>query len=96
MDDIDFIVGALLEIPAEGARVGPTSRCIIADSFYRYKTGDRFFYDIQGQPSSFSAGKHILYEKYQSTYKLLFKKFVIRTIGSYKKIEFWSCYLCHF
>lgn len=57
MDDIDFIVGALLEAPVKGAKVGPTSRCIIADSFYRYKVGDRFFYDVPDQPGSFTAGR---------------------------------------
>jgi len=59
VDDIDFIVGALLEIPAEGAKVGPTARCIIADSFYRYKVGDRFFYDVRGQPGSFTPGMSV-------------------------------------
>ncbi|XP_015373366.1 PREDICTED: peroxidase-like [Diuraphis noxia] len=54
VDDIDFIVGALLEIPAEGSKIGLTSRCIIADNFYRQKIGDRFFYDILGQPGSFT------------------------------------------
>lgn len=57
VDDIDFIVGAVLETPVEGAKLGPTSRCITADSFYRYKVGDRFFYDVQDQPGSFTAGK---------------------------------------
>ncbi|XP_060842044.1 peroxidase-like [Rhopalosiphum padi] len=54
VDDIDFIVGALLEMPAEGSKVGPTSQCIIADNFYRQKIGDRFFYDVRGQPGSFT------------------------------------------
>jgi len=58
VDDIDFIVGALLEMPAEGSKVGLTSRCIIADNFYRQKIGDRFFYDILGQPGSFTPGRH--------------------------------------
>ncbi|XP_050547915.1 peroxidase-like, partial [Daktulosphaira vitifoliae] len=55
VNDIDFIVGALLEIPAKGAKVGPTSRSILAESFYRYKNGDRFFYDVLGQPGSFTS-----------------------------------------
>lgn len=58
MDDIDFIVGALLEMPAEGSKVGPTSQCIIADNFYRQRIGDRFFYDIRGQPGSFTSGMY--------------------------------------
>lgn len=57
MEDIDLVVGLLLEKPSDGAMVGPTTRCIIADSFYRFKAGDRFFYDVQGQPGSFTPGK---------------------------------------
>jgi len=43
-------------VPEEGSMVGPTTRCILSDSFFRYKYGDRFFYDVQGQPGSFSQG----------------------------------------
>ncbi|VVC27285.1 Hypothetical protein CINCED_3A000564 [Cinara cedri] len=52
--DIDFIVGAILEKPRSGSMVGPTTACVIGDTFYRFKAGDRFFYDIQGQPGSFT------------------------------------------
>lgn len=55
MDDVDFIVGALLEIPEDDALVGNTTRCIIADFFYRSRVGDRFFYDNDEQ---FSKGKN--------------------------------------
>jgi len=51
------MVGILLEKHSDGAIVGPTARCIISDAFYRYKVGDRFFYDVQGQPGSFTKGK---------------------------------------
>lgn len=54
--DIDYIVGALLEKPRNGSMVGPSTACIIGDSFYRFKHGDRFFYDILGQPGSFTSG----------------------------------------
>lgn len=54
--DIDLIVGSLLEKPAEGAMVGETARCIIADGFYRIRYGDRLFCDVQGQPGSFTQG----------------------------------------
>lgn len=56
MNDIDLMVGILLEKHSDGAIVGPTAQCIIADGFYRYKSGDRFFYDVQGQPGSFTKG----------------------------------------
>lgn len=58
VNDIDLIVGLLLEKICDGAIVGPTTRCLIADGFYRYKAGDRFFYDVQGQPGSFTPGKY--------------------------------------
>ncbi|XP_060841527.1 peroxidase-like [Rhopalosiphum padi] len=54
VDDIDFIVGALLETPEDDALVGNTSRCIIGDFFYRSRVGDRFFYDTKGQSGQFS------------------------------------------
>lgn len=54
VNDIDLMVGLLLEKHCDGAIVGPTTRCLIADGFYRYKAGDRFFYDVQGQPGSFT------------------------------------------
>ncbi|XP_025194619.1 peroxidase-like [Melanaphis sacchari] len=54
VNDIDLMVGILLEKHSLGAIVGPTAQCIIADGFYRYKAGDRFFYDVQGQPGSFN------------------------------------------
>ncbi|XP_001946575.2 peroxidase [Acyrthosiphon pisum] len=54
VDDIDFIVGALLETPENDSLVGNTSRCIIGDFFYRSRVGDRFFYDNEGQSGQFS------------------------------------------
>lgn len=57
MEDIDLIVGLLLEKISDGAIVGPTTQCLIADNFYRYKAGDRFFYDVLGQPGSFTPSK---------------------------------------
>lgn len=54
VDDIDFIVGALLETPEDDSFVGNTTRCIIGDFFYRSRIGDRFFYDNEGQSGQFS------------------------------------------
>ncbi|KAK3850067.1 hypothetical protein Pcinc_043201 [Petrolisthes cinctipes] len=45
---------AISERHASGAILGPTFRCIVADQFARLKQGDRFFYDLGGQPTSFS------------------------------------------
>ncbi|CAI6343920.1 unnamed protein product [Macrosiphum euphorbiae] len=52
--DIDLLVGALLEPPVDGGTVGPTAQCILADVFYRIRFGDRFFFDVRGQPGSYS------------------------------------------
>jgi len=49
-------VGALLEPPVDGGTVGPTAQCILADVFYRIRFGDRFFFDVRGQPGSYSLG----------------------------------------
>ncbi|XP_050540458.1 peroxidase-like isoform X2 [Daktulosphaira vitifoliae] len=53
VEDIDLIVGMLLELPQSHARVGPTARCVLADGFYRYRYGDRFFFNVKGQSGSF-------------------------------------------
>jgi len=46
----------LLEPLVDDAMVGETARCIIADGFLRIRYGDRFFFDVEGQPGSFSKG----------------------------------------
>lgn len=56
-DDIDLIVGAVAEVPAEDSILGPTLRCIIGEQMLRTKNGDRFFYDIVGKPHSFKESK---------------------------------------
>lgn len=50
----------LLEKKINDSMVGPTGSCVIADGFRRIRNGDRFFYDVQGQPGSFTSG---LYNK---------------------------------
>ncbi|XP_060850509.1 peroxidase-like isoform X1 [Rhopalosiphum padi] len=57
VDDIDLLVGALLEPPVDGGTVGQTAQCLLADVFYRIRYGDRFFVDVSGQPGSFSIDK---------------------------------------
>nr|CAH0100262.1 unnamed protein product [Daphnia galeata] len=58
VDDIDLYIGCLLEnhitVFKSGALMGPTALCIAANQFQRTKNGDRFFYDIGGQPHSFT------------------------------------------
>lgn len=52
--DVDYIVGGLLERKIPGTLTSPSFHCVIAEAFYRYKFGDRFFYEFGGQPGSFS------------------------------------------
>ncbi|XP_046649809.1 peroxidase-like [Daphnia pulicaria] len=58
VDDIDLYIGALLEnhltVYQSGALMGPIALCITANQFQRTKNGDRYFYDIGGQPHSFT------------------------------------------
>lgn len=56
VESIDLIVGSLLEPLVPDGMIGETSRCILADGFFRIRYGDRFFCDVQGQPGSFTDG----------------------------------------
>jgi len=46
VDDIDLYVGGFLERRHLDSILGPTFKCIIADTFARLKIGDRLFYDL--------------------------------------------------
>ncbi|KOX80149.1 Peroxidasin like protein [Melipona quadrifasciata] len=52
--DIDLYTGALAELPKADGIVGPTFTCLIADQFVRLQKGDRFWYEMSGQPHSFT------------------------------------------
>lgn len=45
-DDVDLFVGGLIEPPVPGGVVGYTFREIIAEQFSRFKSSDRYFYDL--------------------------------------------------
>ncbi|XP_036328588.1 uncharacterized protein LOC118740935 isoform X2 [Rhagoletis pomonella] len=53
-DDVDLLVGALLEDPAVGALFGPTITCLLTRQFELLKKSDRFWYENDIPPSSFT------------------------------------------
>ncbi|KAG7162792.1 Chorion peroxidase-like 6 [Homarus americanus] len=57
VDDIDFFVGGLVEKKVSGGLLGWTFLCVVGDQFARLKKGDRYFYDLGGQPGSFNEGQ---------------------------------------
>ena len=55
VNDMDMYIAGLVERPiSSDALIGPTALCLIADQFVKTKKGDRFFYDVGNQPSSFT------------------------------------------
>jgi peroxidase len=54
VDDIDLFIGVNFENKPEGHRMSPVLECIIGEQFYRWKNGDRFWYEVEGQPHSFT------------------------------------------
>lgn len=59
VEDIDLFTGALAETPLKGAVVGPTIGCILAHQFSLLRKSDRFWYENDVPPSSFSKGNLI-------------------------------------
>lgn len=54
---MDLLAGATLETPAQGAVVGPTLGCLLAEQFSVLRAGDRFWYENDIPPTSFSRGE---------------------------------------
>jgi len=56
VDDVDYYAAGILEKPKPGSIFGHTFQCVIGEMFFRWKFGDRFFYEFGNQPGSFSLG----------------------------------------
>ena len=56
VNDVDLFTGALAETPLKGAVVGPTIGCILAHQFAALRKSDRFWYENDVPPSSFTKG----------------------------------------
>ncbi|KAJ0177269.1 hypothetical protein K1T71_007278 [Dendrolimus kikuchii] len=53
-DDIELMIGGAMEKPASGAVIGSTFACVLAMQFANLKKSDRFWYENDIPPSSFS------------------------------------------
>lgn len=63
--DIDLLSGGLLETPLKGAVFGQTFSCLLSNQFSLIKNSDRFWYENDFPPSTYSKGQ--LQEIRQST-----------------------------
>ncbi|XP_042203107.1 lactoperoxidase-like isoform X2 [Homarus americanus] len=54
VDDIDLWSAGVSERPLPGSLLGPIFSCIIATQMQRLRQGDRYWYELPGQPSSFT------------------------------------------
>ncbi|XP_031831512.1 uncharacterized protein LOC116426555 [Nomia melanderi] len=54
VEDIDLLLGGILEIPTKGAAVGPTFECLLKRQFVKLRNSDRFWYENDLPPSSLS------------------------------------------
>jgi len=56
VDDVDYYAAGMLEKARPGAILGHTFQCVVGEMFFRWKFGDRFYYEFGDQPGSFSLG----------------------------------------
>lgn len=54
INDIDLFTGGLAEAHIRGAMVGPTFACLLGRQFHYLRRGDRYWYENDMPPSSFS------------------------------------------
>lgn len=55
VNDIDLWSAGVAEFPLPGALVGPVFACLIGEQFANIRKGDRFWFENNGWPSSFSS-----------------------------------------
>ena len=74
VDDIDLYVGALSEQSVGlGGMAGPTLSCLLGENFSKIKYSDRYFYEIGGQPHSFSSGNGLFKIKNKVSFEKSYK-----------------------
>lgn len=52
VEDVDLLIGGILEVPTEGAAVGPTFTCLLREQLIKLRNSDRFWYENDLPPSS--------------------------------------------
>lgn len=55
VDDVDFYAAGMLEKPKPGSIFGHTFQCVIGEMFFRWKFGDRCYYEFGNQSCSFTS-----------------------------------------
>ncbi|XP_014256496.1 uncharacterized protein LOC106670552 [Cimex lectularius] len=55
VSQIDLLIGGMLESPLHGALVGPTFACLLSKQFNLLKVHDRFWYENDLPPATFSS-----------------------------------------
>ena len=72
VSDIDLFTGGLAETPGTGAVVGRTFGCLIGRQFHYLRRGDRYWYENELPPSSFTKGTQHPSNKEQTSFFFLF------------------------
>lgn len=57
LEDVDLLVGGILETPVEGVAVGPTFECLLKKQFVTMRKSDRFWYENDIPPSGLTAAQ---------------------------------------
>ncbi|XP_053999872.1 uncharacterized protein LOC128887698 [Hylaeus anthracinus] len=57
VEDIDLLLGGILEIPTKGAAVGPTFECLLKKQLIKTRNSDRFWYENDIPPSGLSSAQ---------------------------------------
>ncbi|XP_022188065.2 peroxidase-like protein isoform X2 [Nilaparvata lugens] len=56
-NDVDLLVGGMVERVLPGSLMGPTFTCILANQFTKLRESDRYWYENDIPPTSFSKGQ---------------------------------------